>query len=245
MHNVRVMRNLMVNSASQPLCNQPALGGPIYWIRNVSYNVPGGQVRFGGGAGILFYNNTLFGEVSGGTTSNTHFRNNLILAQNSIAGFGGGDNTSPAVFGFTTYTNYTSSDYNGFSPNRGAPFAFQWNSPAWNIPADYAGRGHSAQIENRRYKSLDEFQKATGQDVHSLLVDYEAFVKVPRLDGHDPRTVQKLYDEKDIDFRLRPGSPAIDRGTPLPNITDGFAGTAPDLGAVEFGQAPPHYGPRS
>jgi hypothetical protein len=26
--------------------------------------------------------------------------------------------------------------------------------------------------------------------------------------------------------------------------TDGFAGQAPDLGALEAGQAPPHYGPR-
>lgn len=246
MHNVRVMRNLMINSASQPLCNQPALGGPIYWIRNVSYNVPGGQVRFGGGAGILFYNNTLFGEVSGGTTSNTHFRNNLILGQNSIAGFGGagGDATSPAVFGFTTYTNYTSSDYNGFSPNPGAPYAFQWNSPAWSIAADYAGRNHNAQVENRRYKTLEEYQKATSQDAHSLLINYEAFVNVPRLDGHDARTVQKLYDAKDVDFRLKAGSSPIDRGIPLPNVTDGFAGRAPDLGAIEFGVQPPHYGPR-
>jgi hypothetical protein len=30
----------------------------------------------------------------------------------------------------------------------------------------------------------------------------------------------------------------------LPNITDGFAGQAPDLGALEVGQVPPHYGPR-
>jgi len=245
MHNVRVMRNLMINSASQPLCNQPALGGPVYWIRNVSYNVPGGQVRFGGGSGILFYNNTLFGEVSGGTTSNTHFRNNLILAQNAIAGFGQGDGApSPPVFGFTTYTNYTSSDYNGFTPNVGAPYAFQWNSPAWDVPADYASRGHNAQIETRRYKTLEEYRSASHQDVHSLLIDYDAFMNVPRLDGHDTKTVQKLYEAKDIDFRLKAGSAAIDRGIALPNITDGFAGAAPDLGAVEFGQAVPHYGPR-
>ena len=30
----------------------------------------------------------------------------------------------------------------------------------------------------------------------------------------------------------------------LPNVTDGFTGQAPDLGALEFGQTPPHYGPR-
>ena len=30
----------------------------------------------------------------------------------------------------------------------------------------------------------------------------------------------------------------------IPNVTDGFAGQAPDLGALEVGQAPPIYGPR-
>ena len=41
MHNVRVMRNLMINNASQPYCNQSVIGGPVYWIRNVSFNSPG------------------------------------------------------------------------------------------------------------------------------------------------------------------------------------------------------------
>lgn len=36
-------------------------------------------------------------------------------------------------------------------------------------------------------------------------------------------------------FQLAPGSPAIDRGTPIPGITTGFTGTAPDLGALEVG----------
>ena len=243
MHNVRVMRNLMINNASQPYCNQPVLGGPVYWIRNISFNSPGGSARLAGGSGIIFYNNTMFGELSGGTTSNTHFRNNLILAQNAITGFGG-DTGVPAVFGFTTYTNYTTSDYNGFGPNPGAPNAFQWNSPPAPVTADYAGRGHTPKIENRRFRTLEEYQRATGQDAHSFLVDYDSFANVPRLNGRDVKTVQKLYDAKDLDFRLKAGSPAIDHGTPLPNVTDGFAGAAPDLGAIEYGQAPAHYGPR-
>jgi hypothetical protein len=36
----------------------------------------------------------------------------------------------------------------------------------------------------------------------------------------------------------------IDAGITLPQITDDFAGTAPDLGCYELGQEPPHYGPR-
>jgi hypothetical protein len=40
------------------------------------------------------------------------------------------------------------------------------------------------------------------------------------------------------------GAAAIDAGTILPGITDGFAGKAPDLGALEFGTMLPTYGPR-
>jgi hypothetical protein len=43
---------------------------------------------------------------------------------------------------------------------------------------------------------------------------------------------------------LRAGCTAIDAGAILPNINDGYAGLAPDLGAYETGQAPPQFGPR-
>jgi len=160
---------------------------------------------------------------------------------------GRGDNgppPSPIVFGFSTYTNYTSSDYNGFRPNAGASHSFEWNSPPTGVVADYNSRGHNAKLENRPFESLAEYQKATGQDQHSIMVDYDEFVHVPRLDGHDLKTVQKLYKAEDFDFRLKPNAAAVDKGVVLPNVTDGFAGSAPDLGALEIGQAVPHYGPR-
>ncbi len=53
-----------------------------------------------------------------------------------------------------------------------------------------------------------------------------------------------LYNFKDFDFRLKPASAAVDRGMMIPNVTDGFTGTAPDLGALEVGQPLPTYGPR-
>lgn len=37
------------------------------------------------------------------------------------------------------------------------------------------------------------------------------------------------------DFRLKKGSPALDAGVVIPGVTDGFAGTSPDLGAYESG----------
>jgi hypothetical protein len=246
MHNVRVMRNMMVNSASHPFCNQPAIGGPIYWIRNIAYHAPGGSTRMtNGAAGVLFYNNTILTETSAGSSANVHWRNNLML----------GENSAPAIFSVNTNTNYSSSDYNGFRLNPGAAFSFQWNSPPSNIRADYSGlllgrgpvRGSPAAnptLEVRRFATLAEYSRATHQDQHSVAVDYDIFVNVPPLDAQDIKKVQKLYKAEDFDFRLKPGSAAIDRGVVLPNITDGFAGQAPDLGALELGQTPPHYGPR-
>ena len=48
-----------------------------------------------------------------------------------------------------------------------------------------------------------------------------------------------------VDFSLRPGSAAVDKGTFVPNVTDDFTGAAPDLGALEVGRPLPHWGPRN
>jgi hypothetical protein len=258
MHNVRVMRNMIVNSASHPFCNQPAIGGPIYWIRNIAYHAPGGSTRMTNGApGVLFYNNTILTETTAGSSANVHWRNNLML----------GENSSPAIFTVNTNTNYSSSDYNGFRPNPGAEVSFQWNSPQWDVRADYSGLlssragtntsgvspagregrpgvGRNPSLQIRRFATLQDYSEATHQDQHSILVDYDIFVNVSRLDAQDTGKVQKLYRAEDFDFRLKADSAAIDRGTILPNVTDGFTGKGPDLGALEFGQPEPHYGPR-
>jgi hypothetical protein len=94
--------------------------------------------------------------------------------------------------------------------------------------------------EQRRFKTLKEFSEATGQDTHSVLVDYDVFVKVAA-PGPDPRT---LYKPADFDFQLRAGSAAVDAGVRLSGIDDDFTGKAPDLGAYEVGKPVPHYGPR-
>ena len=94
----------------------------------------------------------------------------------------------------------------------------------------------------RNYVSLEAYQKETGQDAHSVLLDYDTFVDAPMPDLEDPT---RLYDPEEIDLRLRRGSRAIDAGIVLPNINDGYDGRAPDLGAYEYGQDMPHYGPRT
>ncbi len=226
--NIRVFRNRCLNTALQGLSAQPIFGGPVYFIRNIVYNGPGsGSLKFvSTPSGILVYQNTFIGEVAvPGPASNEHFRNNLILAQGAAG----------PVFAVGTFTNYSSSDYNGFAPNAGADASFQWISPPFGTRADYV-----AAPVARSFRTLADYQKATGQDLHSRLVGYDVFVNVPKPDIEDP---QRIYDVRPLDFALRKRSAAVDAGTVLPNVTDGFTGRAPDLGALEIGLPAPRYGP--
>ena len=244
-HNIRIMRNRCFNHGHRALSVQPLFGGPVYFIRNIVYHAPeGGAVKLTAtSSGIVFYHNTFIAPVKPmlGAISNIHFRNNLILGKSETA----------ETFAVETYTNYSSSDYNGFRPNEGADFSFEWMSPPFGVLSRYAAKpGLSPQDrikeeagsrEDRKFKTLKEFSEATGQDRHSVIVDYDVFQKVTPPDSNDPRI---LYKPADFDFPLRPESVAVDAGVRLPNVNDGFAGKAPDLGAYEAGQPVPHYGPR-
>jgi hypothetical protein len=230
MHNIRLMRNVLINSASHPMSTQPSVGGPIYWIRNIVYHAPGGSTRMTAGSpGVIFYHNTVTTETGAGSAANSHWRNNLMLGQD----------TAPAIFSVNTLTSYSSSDYNGFRLNPGAASSFHWNVGPPPAPAA-AGAPATARPG---FATLADYTRATSQDQHSITLDYDIFVNVPKL-NRDPKTVQRLYEFKNFDFRLKPGATAIDRGVALPNINDGFAGKAPDLGALELGQPLPIYGPR-
>ena len=244
-HNIRIFRNRCFNHGHRALSVQPAFGGPVYFIRNVVYHAPeGGAVKFtASSSGIIVYHNTLIAPVKPMllAASNVHYRNNLIL----------GKSETLETFAVETNTNYSSSDYNGFRPNEGAPFSFEWSSPAFGTLANYPGEPgklpfqQQVQLEAksrevRRFTTLKEYSAATHQDEHSLLVDYDVFVNVTP-PGQDPRT---LYRPADFDFTLRAGSAAVDAGIRLPGINDDFSGRAPDLGAYELGRPIPHYGPR-
>lgn len=242
MHNIRVMRNLMMNSASHPFCNQPSIGGPVYWIRNIAFNAPFGAARMTAGApGVMFLNNTIFTEFAAAASANLHMLNNLIL----------GANANPAIFSVTTFTGYDESDYNGFRPNAGVTNSFVWNSPAAGMMQDYHDLTLAANapagertLRPHQFATLQTYSAETHNDQHSILVDYDAFENVKHLDAKDVKTVQMVYKAEEFDFRLKPGSAPVDKGLVIPNVTTGHTGSAPDLGALEVGVPAPHYGPR-
>ena len=100
-------------------------------------------------------------------------------------------------------------------------------SEAWRtagVPVEFAAvgrvprctRARPTQPEARAAQVRDArptTQRDTKQDQHSVIVDYDVFVNVPKLDAKDMLTVQKLYKASDFDFRLKPGSAAVDRAS--------------------------------
>ena len=250
-HNIRIFRNRCFNHGHRALSVQPMFGGPVYFIRNVVYHAPeGGAAKFtASSAGIIVWHNTLIAPVKPMllAASNVHYANNLILGQSG----------SPEIFAVETNTNYSSSDYNGFRPNAGAPWSFEWSTPPFDVPAHFPGAAGDAYTtsplstraqtqleaqarEVRRFETLAEYSAVTGQDAHSVLVDFGIFENV-RAPGPDPRTI---YDSADFDFRLKENANAVDAGMLIPGVNTGFSGNGPDLGAYESGIDLIHYGPR-
>src|SRR6185369_3361348 len=196
--NIRVLRNLCFNAPLGAMSPQPIFGGPVYFIRNIVYNAWWGPVKIHGEpAGIYYLNNTYFGEFKQLTpASNFFLRNNLILGQG----------TQPRVFSLDTFTNYSTSDYNGFRPNPESKEAFAWNSPPFEevrnfYPAHKAeGAPAGVPLTQRAFPTLKAYAAATGQDEHSKVVDFDIFVKGPKPDFTDITHVVAIDS---VDLRLR------------------------------------------
>ena len=91
------------------------------------------------------------------------------------------------------------------------------------------------------FERLSNLSAATGQETHSLEVDFDIFEK---LTPPDPDQRHAVYHAMDLNFGLKPASKAVDAGVVIPTVNEVFQGKAPDLGALETGAPPLRYGPR-
>ena len=229
-HNVRVFENRGVNAAQGGYSSQPVFGGPVYFIRNILYNVPTGVAfKFSAKpAGLFVYHNTIIGEqIRHDPSANMHYRNNLFL---------GRDTPDRGIMAWANATEAYSSDYDGFRPNKGVEAQYWWLGPK-------AGERlyEPAQGQWKSFPTLSAFQKASGQEAHGIEVDFDIFEK---LSPPNPANRHQVYHSTDLNFHLRAGSKAVDAGIPLPTVNDGYQGKGPDLGALEVGAPDLRYGPR-
>jgi hypothetical protein len=86
---------------------------------------------------------------------------------------------------------------------------------------------------DQRYKTLDEVRSKAPAYRHAVLVTRGPAPPDDPAKKHEP-----------ADLRLPPGCSAIDAGEKLVGFNGDFAAGSPDLGAYEFGEPLPHYGPR-
>jgi hypothetical protein len=229
-HNVRVFGNRGVNATHGGYSAQPVFGGPVYFIRNILYNVPSGVAfKFSAKpAGLFVWHNTLISEqVARDPSSNVHFRNNLFL---------GRDAPGRGIMTWANATSTHSSDYNGYRPTPGVAAQYAFLAP----PPD--GTAYEPKPGDwRTFATLAEMRAATGQEAHGVELDFDVFERMAK---PNPAQRHAVYHAVDLDFRLRDGGRAVNAGVPIPTVNDDFAGQAPDLGAIELGQSAPIYGPR-
>jgi len=214
-HNTRCFDNRFTN-VFQGISVQPVHGGPVYIFRNALYNV--GMETFkvhNGPSGAIFYHNT---SVKAGMP--------LIVQTREAA------------------SNCVSR--NNLFIGTAAAYAYENTAPMRDCDFDYDGFGGQWKVFLKwnavRYATIDEVRKSAPVYRHVVRVDpaglFQSGIK-------PPADVAQQYSVASNDLRLTPRNQAVDAGVVLPNVNDGFAGGAPDLGAYEQGRPLPHYGPRA
>jgi Right handed beta helix region len=218
--NVRVFRNRITNAA-MGVSFQPIWGGPAYVFRNVFVNMSRSPFKLNNDpSGFFIFNNT------------------------AVRTLGIGNNGSHAL----PSLGYTQADGH---PAYAANFEFRNNlllgvsSPAFvttdlmDEKLDYNGwYPDGTFVLFDTWTSLADLKSRSPYEAHGRIVEAQPFASPVSL-GADytafmqPRSVA-----------LATGSTAVDGGQVLPNITDGFLGAAPDLGAWESGIPPPAFGVR-
>jgi len=213
-HNVRFYHNRCYN-AHTGMSTQPFYGGPVYLIRNELYAITSLSYKLNNyPAGIEAYNNTSCCAGQG-------FR-------------------PPAIWQNGHFRNNLFMGDEGYAMESGSPTAYStmdYNAYRRNEPDRLIKwTNHSGNVG--RYRSIEEFFKTTGLEEHGILADYDIFVNA------GPPEKGRTYESRDYNLQLNKNAKVVDAGIALPQITEGFAGKAPDIGCYELGQEPPHYGPR-
>lgn len=219
--NVRVFENRITN-CGMGVSMQPVWGGPNYIFRNVIANAAHAPYKLNNEpSGFYIFNNTSMRALGDGNYGSYAWPQLGYVTgghQAYAANFQFKNNIVIGVAApaqFTTAIMLGEIDYNGWTPDG----TFVFNNTSWTNFGDLQSR--SPYEAHGRILSSPIFQAPL-----SLPANYTTF--------WSPR-----------DATLAASSNAIDAGLVIPNITDGFVGSAPDLGAWERGAPIPTYGARA
>ena len=217
--NVRIWGNRIHNAVHNGISFQPQSSGPWYIVRN-----------------------QIVGNVEGAFKFRTTDR--FALLHNTIVNWGNAWPGDAMICCNEDHLMRAMSRNNlWISVNGGQIWGFDGFIKDWRTDLDYDGFDWGAASNPFTYGGvvygdLQSFASASGLEPAGSRVSKACFatfdVPTPPPSPVPPQTMT-----------LVPECNAIDAGTVLPDIDDGFAGAAPDLGAYESGWPVPTYGPRS
>lgn len=215
--NVSAHDNLLANT-NNGISLQPVWGGPAYAFDNVLINQANRPFKLNNDpTGFKILNNTSINHDVGFKQYSGMATNFEVL--NNL--FLGGSTTN--ALDFTTKVGMAVFDHNG------------WNIDArFTLPSLLDGGGV-------RVGDFASWQASGVQGAHDVLLNGNPFAAYDF--GTAPH--ETFRDAALVHVGLRPESAAVDAGIHIPNITDGYSGAAPDLGARELGSADEVYGARS
>jgi hypothetical protein len=203
--NVRIWGNTFHDTLSG-ISLAPVVGGPVYCLRNQIYLTGAGHSQ-AGYTGLPFKFNS-----SDGDSGAIYLFHNTADAQR--AGNTGFRIMSPGTWTILyTRNNVWSGTLQAMeNANPSQPLDMDYDD-LWRSGSDYLVYWDG--LANRHLTTISEMSAATSQESHGIS-GAPVFVA--------PATA---------DFTPGPSSPLIDRGVVIPGINDGYAGQAPDIGAVE------------
>lgn len=221
--NNRMWGNRITNAHNAALSFQPMYCGPWYFIRN-QFIGRGHVFKFRVQDRFLLAHNTF---VRWGYADSRMHHILTSLSRNNLYISAGGQQpiwlaNKSADPRYTIPDNFTLNwmtdvDYDGFDWGD-ALEAFRW--------------------ENKRYVDVVSFSEAVGIERHGIRVRKEEIFENYNVPAEFAHVAPQILS-------LKRGCNAVDAGAVLPNVNEDFMGSAPDLGAYEFGKPLPHYGPRT
>jgi hypothetical protein len=213
--NTRVWRNRIHNAAHNGIAFQPQSGAPWYIVRNQIVNSEESVFKFRDADRFVAINNTFVNWSD-------------VL-----------DHWSHQLLRGITRNNLWISVDNGRIWRR-SDGDINWQTDLDHDGFDWGRNDIPFDVNGVKYADLSELHAGTGQQANGIAIDAPNCLASFDVPGPPPLvTVPPQF------MTLLQSCDAIDAGVSIPNLSNTYNGSAPDLGAYEVGEPLPHVGPRS
>jgi len=236
--NIRIWENRILMTMNQGFSFQPQFCGPWYLIRNEVVSLKN-VLKFRVVCRFVLVNNTFVvhnraAQINADMLMKSYSRNNLWIQIPRLLA------RKPS------FLFWNAGDY-GRAEDQKNIMAFQY-APDWQTDVDYDGLDWGDMPtpfvwtetagKTRGFTDMASFSASIGIEKHGVRVHRASIFKEADVIAY----ANEGFSSRRLS--LRAGSEAVDAGVAVVNLSDDFAGDAPDLGAHEFGKPAVHYGPR-